>query len=98
MSDTQTQINKSDEGKPNEFAIYLYEERIGDATYGGQIVARSINGAIRRAEAFGAKIVGRAVEEMDCQNSVCSICGGNIFKDLENVEPIQDEVWVEEFE
>lgn len=85
-----------DEDKPHELAVYLYEEEIDGKTYGGEVVARNFEDAQRRVASFG-KIIGRAIEEMDVQKSVCSICGGDITRDKTNPQPIEDE-WQEEFE
>ena len=76
--------------------LYSFVYSIAGAMYSGQIPAQSW----AEAESLVpfALVDGELVEERPL-GMVCSICGGDVIKDLSNPQPvIRGDEWPEEFE
>lgn len=77
--------------KPADVALYTFEVKIDGERYGGEIPARNWEAAQAAVSKFGGNVIGRLVETMDAQRSVCAICGGDITEDKEHPQPIEDD-------
>ena len=78
-------MHPADVEKPAEIALYVFDLRIDDGRYGGEIPAKSWEDAQAMVERFGGNVVGRAVEVRN--DMVCSICAGEMVRDKEHPKP-----------
>ena len=90
MSTLYNKIHPSDEGKPQDVAVYLFDITIDEHRYCGDIPAKSWAHAEEMVSKFGGVIVGRSSLEIP-EGRLCSVCSGDLKIDMEHPRPIDDD-------
>lgn len=81
MGNTLDEVYYDDSTKTTKVAIYLFHILIDREAYGGHIPAKSWRDAEETVKKFNGKIVGRVAHIMET-DKICSICGGEVTRDL----------------
>lgn len=81
-------MHPADTDKTSDVALYLFDFTIDGRKYGGHIPARSWEDAQSCVEKFGAKVIGRSIEEV--YDNVCAICRGEITVDTSSPKPVDN--------
>lgn len=95
MGDYKVSLDNSDDGKPQEVALYEFSYFIGHYEYGGHIPAISHKDAQAKVGLFGAVVTGRLVCAIP-EQGLCAKCMGNLEQDLEHPEAIGDNIFDDE--